>query len=55
MRCYIEEIDFDPEALGDEAWLTGCPLCGMACGALPRDYTAAIDAELNAITRKNGE
>jgi hypothetical protein len=31
MRCYTEECDFDLEALGNEAWQTGCPLCGDSC------------------------
>ncbi len=30
-RCYSEETDYDLDALGDEAWLTGCPLCGDQC------------------------
>jgi len=33
MICYNEESVFTLEELGDEAWLTGCPLCGDShCG-----------------------
>jgi hypothetical protein len=31
MRCYTECVDYELEDLGDEEWLTGCPLCGDNC------------------------
>jgi hypothetical protein len=31
MRCYTEEVEFELEDLGDDAWQTGCPLCGDNC------------------------
>jgi len=29
--CYTEEVEYDLESLGNNAWLTGCPLCGDQC------------------------
>lgn len=29
--CYSESSPFTLEGLGDEAWQTGCPLCGDNC------------------------
>jgi hypothetical protein len=31
MICYNDMVYFDLEDLGDEAWQTGCPLCGGNC------------------------
>ena len=31
--CFNEEIEYDLKSLGNDAWLTGCPLCGdSSCG-----------------------
>jgi len=30
-RCYNEECDYELEDLGNDAWPTGCPLCGTDC------------------------
>lgn len=47
MRCYNEQVDFDLEELGDDAWLTGCPLCGGLCWERPEEELARIDAGLD--------
>ena len=49
MRCYDEERDFTLEELGDEAWLTGCPLCGSSsCGMrLSKEEKEEIDKILD--------
>ena len=47
-RCYYDGgTNYDLEAL-DGGWLTGCPLCGGTCWALPREEIDKIDAELDA-------
>ena len=31
--CFNEEVEYSLESLGNDAWLTGCPLCGdSSCG-----------------------
>jgi hypothetical protein len=48
-RCYANGgEDFDLESLGDEEWLTGCPLCGGSCWDLPKDEKDEIDKELDS-------
>jgi predicted nucleic acid-binding Zn-ribbon protein len=48
-RCYSEECDYLLDALGKEAWLTGCPLCGGQCWAdVPKERRDKIDAMLGA-------
>jgi len=49
-RCYQDEVDYDPDDLGGDEWLTGCPRCGMSgslCGRTEED-ALAIDAELDS-------
>lgn len=29
--CYTESSPYDLDDLGEEAWQTGCPLCGEQC------------------------
>jgi hypothetical protein len=29
--CYSEGAPYDLDSLGEEAWQTGCPLCGDQC------------------------
>jgi hypothetical protein len=49
-RCYNEHVDYDLESLGDDAWLTGCPLCGDQCWSKGnRQERERIDAELNGL------
>ena len=49
--CYTEMLPFSLEELGDNAWLTGCPFCGLSwCGenATPED-----EAEVEEFFEKN--
>ena len=48
MRCYSERCDYELEDLGDDAWQTGCPLCGAVCWDLPEETRREIDAEMDA-------
>jgi len=50
MRCYEDEVDYDLDDLGDDAWLTGCPRCGSSgswCGRTEAE-AVAIDKELDS-------
>jgi hypothetical protein len=29
--CYLEKTEYDLESLGNDAWDTGCALCGCTC------------------------
>lgn len=50
-RCYAEACDYLLEDLGNDAWLTGCPLCGGQCWTdVPRERRDEIDAMLNTNT-----
>ena len=49
MRCYEEEVDFDLEELGTDAWLTGCALCGGTCWERDSKERERIDKELDAL------
>ena len=51
-RCYSERRDYDLEELGDDAWLTGCPLCGSICWDLPEETRKEIDDELDRINEE---
>ena len=47
-RCYTECCDYDLDALGDEAWLTGCALCGDQCWSKgTKEEREEIDRELD--------
>lgn len=46
-RCYNEETDYELDDLGDDAWLTGCPLCGGVCWDKTEKEIARIDKELD--------
>ncbi len=47
-RCYTECCFYSLEALGDEAWLTGCPLCGDQCWSnVSKEQREEIDRELD--------
>lgn len=46
--CYFEEVDFDPEELGEEAWLTGCMLCGASCWSMKtKEECVAIEIRIS--------
>jgi hypothetical protein len=51
--CYGEGRPYSIESLGNEAWLTGCPLCGDQCWerATPEQHKEAADY----FSAKNGE
>jgi hypothetical protein len=49
--CYTEGMPYSLEGLGDDAWLTGCPLCGSSdCG---RNLTPEQIAERDAFYSAN--
>lgn len=48
MRCYEEECDYELDDLGNDAWLTGCPLCGGVCWSLSKEELSRIDKELDS-------
>jgi hypothetical protein len=48
--CFSEMLFFNLEELGDEAWLTGCPLCGLPnCGnhLTSKEQEEIIQIQLN--------
>ena len=47
-RCYSERCDYTLDELGDDAWQTGCPLCGGVCWDLDEKLKKEIDAELDS-------
>jgi hypothetical protein len=49
--CYGESSPYSLESLGNEAWLTGCPLCGDNCWekATPEDKQEADDYFANVV------
>jgi hypothetical protein len=48
MICYNDMVYFDLEDLGNEAWLTGCPLCGGCCwGGLSQEEVEDIEKSLD--------
>ena len=49
MRCYEEECDYELDELGDDAWLTGCPMCGGTCHDRSEQALKEIDDRLNQI------
>ena len=51
-RCYSERCDYDIETLGDDAWPTGCPLCGAMCWDLNELTKKEIDEELDSLQNK---
>ena len=49
MRCYNEECDYTLDELGDDAWQTGCALCGDVCWNRSKEVLEEIDRELDEI------
>ena len=47
-RCYSERCDYTLEELGDDAWQTGCPLCGGVCWDLDAETKKEIDEDLDS-------
>jgi hypothetical protein len=51
--CYSEMTPYSLEQLGNDAWLTGCPLCGSSdCG---RNVTPEQKAEADEFFASNDE
>lgn len=48
-RCYDSQCDYEIEDLGDDAWLTGCAMCGSSAGYCGHTGEEAdkIDRELD--------
>ena len=41
--CYSENVEFSTESLGDDQWLTGCPLCGNNCWEYDKNNNSIND------------